>query len=167
MKGLNRIGFGGGCHWCTEGVFQMLAGVDEVEQGFIRSDPPADSFAEGVIVHFRPPVIDLPTLIEVHLRTHDATAPYVATSKYRSAIYVDEDEQRERACAALSSLQLDFEKAVQTRVLALRDFKWSDERFRNYYANDPERPFCRRYIDPKLDIIRRDFAGLLAPRVNT
>ncbi|MGJ8671076.1 MAG: peptide-methionine (S)-S-oxide reductase, partial [Oceanococcus sp.] len=43
-----RIGFGGGCHWCTEAVFNALRGVEQVSQGFIKSDPPHDSFSEAV-----------------------------------------------------------------------------------------------------------------------
>src|SRR3954453_16140998 len=87
VDAVEKIGLGGGCHWCTEGIFQMLAGVAQVEQGFIRSGPPSDSWAEGGVVHFDPCVIGLPTLVEVHLRTHRATAPFIARSKYRSAIY--------------------------------------------------------------------------------
>jgi len=162
MDPVEKIGLGGGCHWCTEGIFQILAGVAQVEQGFIRSDPPSDSWAEAVIVNFDPSAIGLPTLIEVHLRTHRATAPFVARSKYRSAIYVVDDDQRKRAIDAMISLQKGFDAAIQTRVLALLEFKLSDERFQNYYASDPTRPFCRRYIDPKLDVIRRDFAGIIA-----
>ncbi|HYX47892.1 MAG TPA: peptide-methionine (S)-S-oxide reductase, partial [Sphingomicrobium sp.] len=86
MGPVEKIGLGGGCHWCTEGIFQMLTGVARVEQGFIRSDPPSDTWAEGVIVHFHPSVIDLSMLIEVHLRTHNATARYVPGSKYRGAV---------------------------------------------------------------------------------
>ena len=37
---LENAGFGGGCHWCTEAVFQSLRGVTEVAQGFIAADPP-------------------------------------------------------------------------------------------------------------------------------
>lgn len=65
-----KAGFGGGCHWCTEGVFQALRGVAQVDQGFVRSDAPADTWSEGVIVTFDPSVIPLATLSEVHLRTH-------------------------------------------------------------------------------------------------
>ena len=68
-----KVGFGGGCHWCTEGVFQALRGVGQVEQGFLQSEAPADAWAEGVIVTFDPSVIGLTTLSEVHLRTHSAT----------------------------------------------------------------------------------------------
>jgi len=32
---VHRIGFGGGCHWCTEAVFAALRGIIRVEQGFI------------------------------------------------------------------------------------------------------------------------------------
>ena len=28
------VGFGGGCHWCTEAVFQSLRDVVDVRQGF-------------------------------------------------------------------------------------------------------------------------------------
>jgi peptide-methionine (S)-S-oxide reductase len=161
MDALENIGFGGGCHWCTEGIFQLLAGVAEVEQGFIRSDPPSDTWAEGVIVRFNSSAISLPTLIEVHLRTHRATTPYIARSKYRSAIYIEGDDTWNRATDAISSLQHEFDERIQTKVLALRDFRRSDERFRDYYGRDPQRPFCRRYIDPKLDIIRRRFAPMI------
>jgi peptide-methionine (S)-S-oxide reductase len=163
---MERIGIGGGCHWCTEGVFQMLKGVAQVDQGFIRSDPPADRWAEGVIVHFDPALIGLAVLIEVHLRTHSPS--YVADSKYRSAIYAHDDSQQREAAEAIDLLRPGFDTAIDTRVLPLRAFKPSDARFRNYYATDPDRPFCRRYIDPKLDLIRQEFAdiALPAPPVN-
>ncbi|MCG8307665.1 MAG: peptide-methionine (S)-S-oxide reductase [Cytophagales bacterium] len=32
------ISFGGGCHWCTEGIFQSLKGVRHADQEWIGSD---------------------------------------------------------------------------------------------------------------------------------
>ncbi|MFA6115256.1 MAG: peptide-methionine (S)-S-oxide reductase [Sphingomonas sp.] len=162
MTSAETIGLGGGCHWCTEGIFQMLTGVAQVDQGFIRSDPPSGTWAEGVIVHFQPAKINLSILIEVHLRTHRATAPYEAESKYRSAIYTFDEEQNRQAIDAISALQRGFDDPIGTRVLPFREFRPSDDRFQNYYMSDPERPFCRRYIDPKLDFIRRNFAEVIA-----
>ena len=101
---LAKVGFGGGCHWCTEGVFQALRGVGQVEQGFLQSEAPADAWAEGVIVTFDPSVIGLTTLSEVHLRTHSATRARSPQSKYRSAIYVFEESQRHEAEQAIARL---------------------------------------------------------------
>lgn len=155
---MEKIGLGGGCHWCTEGIFQTVRGVSLVEQGFIRSEPPADSWAEAVIVHFEPAQIPLPTLVEIHLRTHSATATFSPTNKYRSAVYLFAESQRRLACDAIAEVAKDFSKPIETRVLTFAEFKPSDERFRNYYTTDPTRPFCRRYIDPKLDFVRKNFA---------
>ncbi|MEM9546265.1 MAG: peptide-methionine (S)-S-oxide reductase [Bacteroidota bacterium] len=80
-----KVGFGGGCHWCTEAVFQSLNGVTEVEQGWIASKE-APLLSEAVIVHYDEKIIDLTILIEIHLRTHSATSSHSMRSKYRSAI---------------------------------------------------------------------------------
>jgi peptide-methionine (S)-S-oxide reductase len=34
----SKIGLGGGCHWCTEGVFASLIGITKVNQGWIASN---------------------------------------------------------------------------------------------------------------------------------
>jgi len=160
---LERIGFGGGCHWCTEAIFQALRGVHQVEQGFIRSIPPQQSWSEAVIVQFDTAVIDLPTLIEVHVRTHSATSNHSMRRKYRSAVYTFSGEQAADAHFALKRLQRDFEAPIVTRVLAFEDFRPSDARFQSYYVTNPERPFCKTYIEPKLADIRRRFAAYSAP----
>ena len=152
-----KIGFGGGCHWCTEAVFQALAGVDQVDQGWYASTPPDHRFSEAVRVTFNPQQIPQDTLIEVHLHTHASTSSHKFRSKYRSAVYVFDQQQRNDAEMALKRLQADFDKPLLTRVLDARTFRLSDEAFQNYYRTDPDRPFCRRYISPKLDKIRKRF----------
>ena len=158
---MEAIGLGGGCHWCTEAVFQALRGVERVDQGFISADPPDDAFSEAVLVTFDPDTIPLDALIEVHLRTHAATSEHSMRGKYRSAIYFGGAEQAKRARDALDRLALEFDAPLVTRVLSRRAFKPSDERFHDYYSTDPDRPFCRAYIDPKLALLRERFADRL------
>ncbi|MDD9908223.1 MAG: peptide-methionine (S)-S-oxide reductase [Ahrensia sp.] len=157
-----RIGLGGGCHWCTEAVFQSLKGVERVEQGFIRSLPPHESWSEAVIVHFDSGLIGLRSLIDIHLRTHASTSNHSMRGKYRSAVYAFDDEQFEPAQELLTHLASGFDEPLVTNALLFKGFKPSDERFHNYYETDPQRPFCRAYIDPKLKLLRERFAKSLA-----
>ena len=164
---MEKLAFGGGCHWCTEGVFQALRGVEKVDQGFVQSDAPADAWAEAVIVTFDPSVIKLVTLSEVHLRTHSATRFRSPRSKYRSAIYIFEDCQRHEAELAIAGFTDESGNPAHTVILPFRSFKASDERYQNYYRSNPSRPFCRRFIDPKLDLIRRHFSEVALPEAHT
>ena len=157
---MEQIGFGGGCHWCTEGVFQALKGVVQVDQGFIQSEAPSNTWAEGVIVDFDPAIISLATLSEVHLRTHSATKTYSPGGRYRSAIYVLEADQHSEAARTIAQFAKESNATARTMVLPLLGFKSSDARYQNYYRTNPDRPFCRRYIDPKLKYIRDRYAEI-------
>ena len=89
---MSKVGFGGGCHWCTEAVFQSLIGIDKVEQGWIASNGKYFNFSEGVIIHFDNNIIDLRLLITIHLYTHSSMANHAMRNKYRSAIYTFDKE---------------------------------------------------------------------------
>lgn len=155
------VGFGGGCHWCTEAVFQSLKGIVAVRQGFIRSDTPDDGYSEAVEVTFDPYEVTLEALIRVHLATHASVSDHKMRGKYRSAIYVQDTGTGRAARQALARANEDTGLTFVTKVLAHKGFKLSDERFQNYRAKDPERPFCKTYIDPKLAKLRREFAAML------
>lgn len=158
-----KIGLGGGCHWCTEAVFQAIQGISQVEQGFVRSDPPEDAWSEAVVVTFDPVDLALEDLIEIHLRTHSSTSRHKMRGKYRSAVYVYDAGTGVKVGRILRALQHQFNEPLVTSVMTLADFKASDERFQNYYAKGPERPFCKTYIDPKLALLRERYAKVLKP----
>jgi peptide-methionine (S)-S-oxide reductase len=151
------LGFGGGCHWCTEAVFQQFRAVDRVEQGFIRSEPPDDSWSEAARVGFDPDRLPPEVLVEAHLLTHASTSDHTMRGKYRSAVYVETPEQERAVRAAFDRLRPSLTGALATRVLPLSGFRASDPRFQNYFAADPDRPFCRTYIAPKLSKLRQAF----------
>ena len=77
-----KIALGGGCHWCTEAVFQSLIGVHKVEQGFVASTDENTSFSEAVIVHFSPEAISLQTLIEIGPKVVENPGDYKLASNF-------------------------------------------------------------------------------------
>lgn len=155
------VGFGGGCHWCTEAVFASLRGVSNVDQGFIKSDPPHDGWSEAVRLQFDPAIIPLSALIEIHLRTHASTSSHKLRGKYRSAIYVLDGETEVEARQTLETLAPDFDAPLVTHVLALEDFRASPERYQNYADKNANGPFCTAYIDPKLALLRKEYSAYL------
>ena len=157
---VRKIGFGGGCHWCTEAVFQSLRGVLSVEQGYIASTEPNSSFSEAVIVSYDPLTLDTKSLIEIHIRTHSSTSTHRLRDKYRSAVYFFSETQSHAAVQALHEIQKEFEKEIVTLVIPFASFKESSEQYKNYYKQGPERPFCELYIDPRLDRIKAEFSLL-------
>ncbi len=154
----NKIAFGGGCHWCTEAVFQSLVGVVKVEQGYVSSTNDNFSFSEAVIVYFNREEITLATLLEIHLHTHKSTSDHSMRDKYRSAIYVFSIEQEIESKQQLERFQKEFEHKLITKVLSFKSFKPSREEIQNYYYNNPTKPFCETYINPKLRLLIKQFA---------
>lgn len=157
---MNKIGFGGGCHWCTEAIFQALKGVDHVEQGWITSTSPFDTFSEAVIVHYNED-IDLDTLIEVHLLTHSSASAHSMRYKYRSAVYYFDEADKDNAESIISELALKNNINYITQTLPFVEFRLNTESHLNYYKNNKQGPFCKTYIDPKLTAIRKKFGRQL------
>ena len=156
---MNQIGFGGNCHWCTEAIFQSLKGVSDVKQGWIASEGPAAAFSEAVLVNFDPKVISEATLIAIHLHTHSCTSNHSMRARYRSAAYTVSDAQASEAPEIMINLQTEFDQQIITTVLPLREFKLNKEEDLNYYYKNPDKPFCRSYISPKLKVLIDRFGG--------
>ncbi len=159
-----KLGLGGGCHWCTEAVFQSRGEVAAVQQGYLRSLPPYDSWSEGVLIEFEK-IEDLEKIIKVHLYTHASTSAHSRRAEYRSAIYCFDEVMKvtiEDLISTLScfdKLSINFlvgkrNKKYITQILHFVSFKPSRESIQNYYKTRPDAPFCQRYIEPKLDAIK-------------
>lgn len=157
---MTTIGFGGGCHWCTEAVFASLKGVVSVRQGWIASDGDNSALSEGVLVDYDPSRIGLDVLIEIHLRTHASTSLHSMRGKFRSAVYTFNAEDSDQAAGILENLRGDFDGLI-TQVLPFYTFEPSRDELLDYYGKDPQRPFCKRYIDPKLALLRDRFSGFV------
>jgi peptide-methionine (S)-S-oxide reductase len=154
MKAIKTIGLGGGCHWCTEAVFQQLEGISNVRQGYMKSNAPNDNWSEAILLDYEIDTIDLEHLIDVHLETHSSTIAHSRRAEYRSAIYYMDESQKVAVELILGSLSGKRNKSYITQILLFVEFKESRESIRDYYRTRPEAPFCKRYIEPKLEIVR-------------
>jgi len=154
MKVVKTIALGGGCHWCTEAVFQQLEGVSNVRQGYVKSDAPNDAWSEAICLDYQTSVIDLEHLIDVHLETHASTSMHQRREEYRSAIYFMDEPQKGALELVLSSLSRKRTKSYITQLIPFVEFKASRQSIQNYYRTRPEAPFCKRYIEPKLEVVR-------------
>ena len=153
-----KIAFGGGCHWCTEAVFQSLKGVECVEQGFVGSTGDNEYLSEAVIVHFDTKKIKLETLIKVYLHTHKSTSNHSMRIKYRSAIYTYSETQKLSIEIIMTDLQNNFHHKIITKVLPFKVFTPSREAIQNYYIKNKNKPFCKRFINPKLTLLLKKFS---------
>ena len=151
-----RLAFGGGCHWCTEAVFQSLIGVECVHQGWAAHLDDDNAFSEAALIEYNAKEVALEVLLEVHLLTHSSTSDHSMRDKYRSAIYITHSNQEKQVSVKLEELQKKFAKPLQTQILPLVKFKTNFE-YQNYYYQNPNRAFCRRYIDPKLILMLESF----------
>ncbi len=157
IENFSKIGLGGGCHWCTEGVFESLIGIKGVNQGWIASSDKNAGLSEAIEVYFDQSLISLQALIEIHLHTHASTSNHSMRKKYRSAIYTYNDVQIQEASKILDSLQSDFDKPIITQVLRFHSFKANKDELQNYLYNSPNKPFCKTYIHPKLRLLLTRF----------
>lgn len=156
---MEKIGLGGSCHWCTEAIFQSLIGVLKVDQGWIASIGKNHEFSEAVLVEFDEQIIALENLIEIHLSTHSCTTAHSLRSKYRSAIYTTNHKQINYCQQILEKFKVNFSKPIITEVIPLETFKLNKEAYLNYYYSNPQKPFCEKIVNPKLQILLNQFSG--------
>lgn len=159
----SKIALGGGCHWCTEAVFQSLLGVIKVEQGYVASIGDNSSFSEAVIVYFNSEEIAVTTLIEIHLHTHKSTSNHSMRNKYRSAVYTFSEVQKQEVEQIIATFQKLSEKKLITQVFPFQTFKASRDEITNYYYNNPKKPFCESFINPKLKLLLSQFSSVVNP----
>lgn len=156
---MEKIGFGGSCHWCTEAIFQSITGVAKVDQGWIAAEGIEDSFSEGVLVFFEPSKINLFQLVKIHLHTHSCTSIHPMRQKYRSAVYTHSLKQHQEVLEILSQLQQEFDQPIITKALPFASFRMNKETYLDYYRKNPDKPFCQRYIVPKLKLVKEQLSN--------
>ena len=163
----------GGCFWCLEAVFEQLRGVGEITSGYSGGHTPnptyqavctgATGHAEVVQVEFDSDEISYRDLLGVFFTLHDPTTldrqgGDVGT-QYRSAIFYHDEEQRRTAEDLVKELEAEhvFDDPIVTKIEPLVAFYPAEEYHREYYRRNPNQPYCRAVIAPKVAKLRTKF----------
>ena len=165
----------GGCFWCLEAVFLGLKGVVRVQSGYIGGHEDSPSYervcsgdtghAEAVRVEFAPDLLSFEDLLDVFFAIHDPTTPNrqgndIGT-QYRSAIFYLSPEQEAAARAKIEQLAWEgaFDEPIVTEVEPADTF-WPAEAYHdNYFARNPNQPYCRYVVAPKVAKFRHSFGA--------
>ena len=159
------ITFGAGCFWCTEAVFQQLPGVLTVTSGYMGGqtlNPTYEQICEGNSGHaevsrivFDTTKTSLDDLLTAFWKMHDPTTlnrqGNDVGTQYRSAVFYDDDQQREVIEASKRTASKDFDRPIVTEIAPAAKFYPAEDYHQDYYNNNKNRnPYCAYVITPKL-----------------
>lgn len=168
---------GAGCFWCVEAVFDDLMGVEDVVSGYSGGHKENPTYqevcsettghAEVVQVRFDPAVLSYADLLRVFFTVHDPTqlnrqGNDIGTS-YRSAIFFHSDEQERTAREVIEEITAKgiYDKPIVTEVTKFDKFWPAENYHQEYFANNPNQPYCAAVVAPKVAKFRKQFVDRL------
>lgn len=176
---MEKATLAGGCFWCTEAVFQKLKGVEQVTPGYTGGHIPHPTYeqvssgesghAEVIQIEFDSKIISFETLLDVFWQLHDPTTLNQQGAdhgtQYRSAIFYHSDEQKEIAEKSLEKTAQSgiYSDPIVTEIVPYDTFYEAEEEHRSFYENNPNQPYCKLVIDPKITKLYKTFDSLIKP----
>ncbi len=161
----------GGCFWCLEAVFVELNGVTEVKSGYMGGNVPHPTYeqvctgttghAEAVRVEYDPSVISYDDILDVFFSIHDPTTlnrqGHDIGTQYRSAIFPLDADQERRARAGLERVREQgiYDAPIVTTVEKADEFYPAEAYHDDYFARNPNQPYCAAVIAPKVAKFRK------------
>jgi peptide-methionine (S)-S-oxide reductase len=169
----------GGCFWCLEAVYNRLQGVEQAVSGYVGGHTEHPSYqevcsgrtghAEVVQITYDPIQVSYRDLLEIFFAIHDPTTPNrqgndVGT-QYRSAVFWHTPEQKRTAEELIAELAAEdaFADPIATEIQPAGTFWPAEDYHQRYYDLNPQQPYCRFVVGPKLAKFRAKFATRLRP----
>jgi len=156
---------GGGCFWCTEAIFQMLPGVKSVTSGYAGGTKENPTYkevcrgdtghAEVIQIEYDSKVVSYEKLLETFWEAHDPTTlnrqGADSGTQYRSIILYGSEAQKAAAEKSKAEAQKQFSKPIVTEIVPLTKFYKGEDYHQDYYRANPNQPYCRVVIRPKVE----------------
>jgi len=171
----------GGCFWCTEAVFEMVEGVDDVISGYSGGTKETAKYdivstgrtghAESILITFDPAKISYGQILKIFFSVaHDPTTlnrqgADVGT-QYRSAIFYANEEQKQVAEAYIKQINEAhvLHGPIVTQVVPLDKFYTAEAYHQDYAARNRSNPYIVNVSDPKVEKLKKMFPGCVRKR---
>jgi peptide-methionine (S)-S-oxide reductase len=166
-----------GCFWCVEAVFDDLRGVEDVVSGYSGGHVTNPTYqqvcsettghAEVVQIKFNSEELSFADLLRVFFAVHDPTTlnrqGNDVGSSYRSAIFYHSEEQAATAREVIAEVnsQKVYDNPIVTEVTAFTNFYSAENYHQEYFANNPNQPYCAAVVAPKVMKFRKVFLDRL------
>ncbi|MBP6926533.1 MAG: peptide-methionine (S)-S-oxide reductase MsrA [Candidatus Pacebacteria bacterium] len=165
----DSIVLAGGCFWCLDALYKQVEGVISITSGYSGGSvlsggkkPTYESVCSGTTGHaevvkleFDPQIVSIEVLLHIFFEIHDPTTLNQqggdVGTQYRSAIFYTTDEQKQLALKIRDEAQVNWKNNIVTEVIPLSDFYTAEDYHQDYYAKNPNQPYCVAVISPKLE----------------
>lgn len=173
---LAKATFAGGCFWCMEPAFEKLAGVQSVTSGYTggqKKNPTYEEVssgstghAESVQVLYDPSKITYSELLTAYWHNVDPTQESGQFcdigNQYRSAIFYENEEQKQLAEKSKVEVEKQLQRRVVTQIVPASQFYAAEDYHQDFYKKNPVRYSTYRMgcgRDRRLKEIWGDAAG--------
>jgi peptide-methionine (S)-S-oxide reductase len=147
MSKIETATFAAGCFWGVEAAFRQVHGVVDAVSGYTGGHTQNPTYrqvssgstghAEAVQVTFDPQQVSYDDLLRAFWQIHNPTLydgrRSNVGSQYRSAIFVINAEQRERAETSLAREQQNHSRPICTEIIDASPFYPAEEHHQRYY----------------------------------
>jgi peptide-methionine (S)-S-oxide reductase len=112
--------------------------------------------AEVAQIYFDPEKISYEELLDVFWQTHDPTTlnrqGNDVGTQYRSVIFYHDEKQQKAAEESIREIDMSgiFGDKVVTEISPLINFYEAEDYHQDYYRFNPDQPYCRVIIAPKI-----------------
>ncbi len=174
-KGKATAVLAGGCFWCTEAVFEIMEGVEDVISGYSGGTKETAKYdvvssgrtahAEAILITYDPAKVTYGQLLKIFFAVaHDPTTLNRQGNdvgpQYRSAIFYTDDEQKKIAQAYIAQLDAAhiLKQPIVTQLVPLEKFYTAEGYHQDYSANN-KTGYVVAVSDPKVEKLKKLYPG--------
>lgn len=179
--GKQTVVLAGGCFWCTEAVFEIMDGVDDVISGYSGGTKETAKYdivstgrtnhAEAILITYDPAKTSYGQLLKIFFSVaHDPTSLNRQGAdvgpQYRSAIFYADAEQKSVAEAYIKQINEAhvLGRPIVTQLAPLDKFYTAETYHQDYAGRNRANPYIVNVSDPKVEKLKKLYPGCVRKR---